>query len=879
MQIIKKSIGIDLGTTNSAAGVMNRSDTAVVIHQDPVSKGLTTPSCVWRDPKRGEFVVGRKAYRRIGMEPAPISSIKRLMGTSERVVASGQTMTPEEVSALILGELRSQIAGDVGALAQPGSEWRVDRAIVTKPAYFDEPQIAATRRAAEMAGLELLELLDEPVAAATYHCWANRKRDGVFMVYDLGGGTFDVSIVRFVDGEPAVLGTSGHNRLGGDDLDATIANHLIERLCADDWNMQLDRDDPDDWVRFAMVKLLAENVKKGLSTETDYLLRDGSLRDKDDRPVVIETVFERPEVEAIMLPIIERTIPYCDDAIGIATKRAGVRLRDIDEIVLAGGSTHIPLVRDVVRHHFCAGPRPQVMPSGEVRSERARCDEPSYGAVDTMVAGGAAVRAASIGGLTIQNEDESLTIVLKGTGASVDSEADIGGTVKAVGVDLDGAVVHMRSEVEENGFPQAFEDDAELDANGDFFFMDVPVQTEESTINFEVRDASGVTIGSFERDVKQDLRGGIGEGTQSTDVLAKSLGLEVERGGRTTVSELFPAMTALPARESFTFAHPGTSEVKFDLYQRRRLIHSITVKVPPETPRGKPIHLDVAIDKFRLMTVDGRIGEVGFDTVVEPPPERPMPTQGELTELEARYTSALEYPDVGVRMVAQAKWLKAFQACQAAIAGRDQATAVHEFEELEAIVYELEESERVLEPQKSVFDDLVKECLQLNQEAAKGAGVGAPHDEKETERAIAVQREAGDSAHDDGDQAAYTEAIRMLNGIRNHLLDLGGDGGGIVNPEQEARHLIKTVEHNLPIVLAVAAEQDRRDIRNDLNRMFDEIPGLLALVKVDPRSAAERASGMLQTLAGYARELGIIEAESGPTGRGSSGPGRPEEVA
>jgi molecular chaperone DnaK len=176
MQILSKPVGIDLGTTNSAVAVMDPTDTELIIHRDPNLKSETTPSCVWRNTKSGEIIVGRQAFRRIGTEPSPIRSIKRLMGRQTKVRLSNEDASPDQISAYILGEMRRQIETDVARFSGDSAQWIVDRAVITVPAYFDQPQVEATRRAGELANLEVLDLLHEPTAAACYHCWRSGQR-------------------------------------------------------------------------------------------------------------------------------------------------------------------------------------------------------------------------------------------------------------------------------------------------------------------------------------------------------------------------------------------------------------------------------------------------------------------------------------------------------------------------------------------------------------------------------------------------------------------------------------------------------------------------------------------------------------------------------
>ena len=244
---------------------------------------------------------------------------------------------------------------------------------MTVPAYFDQPQIDATREAAELAGLEVLGLLHEPTAAASYHCWRTATRDGTFLVYDLGGGTFDVSILRCTAGSFDVLGISGNTRLGGDDIDAALARRL-QAMLRKDWALDLAPEhDEEDRARFARLNAMAEGAKKALSEKHEYTLREnGVLVDKAGKPVYVETVLKRSELEEIAQPFIRRTFLHCHEAVARAEERAGISLADVDEVILAGGSTHMPLVRELVQRELCGDAG-----SGPRAGERAKCADRS----------------------------------------------------------------------------------------------------------------------------------------------------------------------------------------------------------------------------------------------------------------------------------------------------------------------------------------------------------------------------------------------------------------------------------------------------------------------------------------------------------------------
>jgi molecular chaperone DnaK len=229
MPILDRAVGIDLGTTNSEIAWLPPSERDVVIFADRFGR-RTVPSAVAWDEKASAFVVGHTARTKRGTAHPPVESIKRKMGQKTTVKIGTSDLTPEEVSAKILAELRDRMKETLARkplkAGQTTFEHPVARAVITVPAYFDAPQVEATRRAGELAGLEVIGILQEPTAAAIYHTWKRRLGDGNFLVYDLGGGTFDVSILRCVGGEYQVLAIDGDNFLGGDDFDRRYAERL-----------------------------------------------------------------------------------------------------------------------------------------------------------------------------------------------------------------------------------------------------------------------------------------------------------------------------------------------------------------------------------------------------------------------------------------------------------------------------------------------------------------------------------------------------------------------------------------------------------------------------------------------------------------------------
>ncbi|WP_067489633.1 Hsp70 family protein [Actinomadura hibisca] len=835
-QIVSKAVGIDLGTTNSAVAVMDPADTEIILHRDRVSKSPTTPSCVWRDPASGDLVVGRKALIRVGNPPEPVRSVKRLMGGTSTVDLSGAPMRPEEVSAAILGEMRRQIEEDVAGLATPDTTWAVDRAIVTVPAYFDQPQIDATRRAAEMAGIQVLDLLHEPTAAACYHCWQTKTRDGVFLVYDLGGGTFDVSVVRATSGVYEVLGISGNNRLGGDDIDIALARRLQEILVHEGWALELDpANDPEDALRFSQLRMLAEGVKKGLSQSTEYVLRDtGRLRDKLGNQVIIEAMFERSDLDEVARPLVERTIPYCHEALERAGRKAGITLADVDQVILAGGSTHMPLVRETVAAELCAG---------------ARCEEPLYDKVDTIVALGAAIRAAVVGGVTIQDAGGAVRVSFRGASATGSTRTHIGGTVESLtGADLTGGRVRLVT-------PDGDEDEADIGKSGAFAFTRVPLEPGgESHFSFEILDADDELVATVGRPIthSDDAERRL-PGPSNTAISTKAVLLEVSRGGKAFRRELVPALQELPTTAEFSFSHPGDTEtVLFPLYQQSKQIQVIKVPVPGTTPRGTPIRFDLHMDRHSFITVRGSVGDHAFEAAVELPPERELPSAAEVAELDRKLEESAGFLPPGERATFDIKRRMARKALSEALAAGDREQAVHEFEELEELLGRTDASAGALEPPKPEFDSLVADCLELNAWLGdNSADLGRPYDATEMGRAIEAQRVQGEKAHRAADQRSYGEAIRQLQGYLEHMVGLYRRAmpPSEQSDTQRAAASVGVGLREAAEVARLASGVGRADLRAEAERIAARFQELGTRLEHDPRGVSDKAAGLHHRLA------------------------------
>ena len=337
---MSKIIGIDLGTTNSCVAVYDGGEAKVITNPEGMR---TTPSVVAF--KNGDIIVGQKAKNQMVTNKDTISSIKRKMGTSEKVSANGKEYSPEEVSAMILGDLKKTAEAYLGET--------VTKAVITVPAYFNDAQRQATKNAGKIAGLEVERIINEPTAAALAYGLDKQDKNQTVLVYDLGGGTFDVSILELGDGVFEVKSTSGNNHLGGDDFDERVMDYIVS-----EFKKETSVDLTKDKMAMQRVKDAAEKAKKDLSGMTTTEISLPFISQGTDGPIHLNMSLTRAKFEDLISDLVESTT----EPVRKALKDANLSAKDIDKVLLVGGSTRIPCVQELVKKELGKEPSKEVNP-------------------------------------------------------------------------------------------------------------------------------------------------------------------------------------------------------------------------------------------------------------------------------------------------------------------------------------------------------------------------------------------------------------------------------------------------------------------------------------------------------------------------------------
>ena len=361
---MSKIIGIDLGTTNSCVAVLEGGEPKVIVTPEG---DRTTPSVVAF--KNGEELVGITAKRQAVTNPTnTISSIKRLMGTGEKVEAEGKKYTPEEISAKILMKLKKDAESYLGE--------KVTKAVITVPAYFNDAQRQATKNAGKIAGLEVERIINEPTAASLAYGLDKQDKNQTILVYDLGGGTFDVSILEIGDGLFEVKSTAGNNHLGGDDFDKIVMDYIVA-----EFKKEHGIDLSGDKMAMQRIKDAAEKAKKDLSGMSTTNINLPFISQTADGPVHLDMNLSKAKFEDLCRDLFDSTMEPVRKALSDAKLKAS----DIDEVLLVGGSTRIPYIQELVKKELGKEPNKSVNPDGVVAMGAAIQGGVLTGEVDDLV--------------------------------------------------------------------------------------------------------------------------------------------------------------------------------------------------------------------------------------------------------------------------------------------------------------------------------------------------------------------------------------------------------------------------------------------------------------------------------------------------------------
>ncbi|MBW3058600.1 molecular chaperone DnaK [Spiroplasma poulsonii] len=337
---MSKIIGIDLGTTNSCVAVMEGNEFKVL--ENPEGQ-RTTPSVV--SFKNEEIIVGDAAKRQAVTNPNTISSIKRKMGTSDKVHVNSKDYSPEQISAEILRYLKSYAEKKLGQ--------KVSKAVITVPAYFNDAQRQATKDAGKIAGLDVERIINEPTAAALAYGIDKVDKEQKVLVYDLGGGTFDVSILDLADGTFEVLSTAGDNHLGGDDFDDVIIKWMVE-----EFKKENGIDLKTDKMAMQRLKEEAEKAKKNLSSQLQTEIAAPFITARDGNPLHLNLTLTRAKFDEMTKSLVDRTVEPVRKALADAKLKAS----ELDQVLLVGGSTRIPAVQEVIKRELGKEPNRTINP-------------------------------------------------------------------------------------------------------------------------------------------------------------------------------------------------------------------------------------------------------------------------------------------------------------------------------------------------------------------------------------------------------------------------------------------------------------------------------------------------------------------------------------
>jgi molecular chaperone DnaK (HSP70) len=800
-------VGIDLGTTFSVIATPQLFEgkyfdvaRGITIIKDDFNQRLT-PSVVATD-RQGNLLVGRRAKARAGQQPEPIMFVKRHMGEDKPFPLGGQTLQPEDVSAEILRYLKEMAETQMGEA--------IEEAVITVPAYFTTGQKQKTKEAGEKAGLRVGEIVQEPVAAALAYCAEDGRDPLTIMTYDLGGGTFDVAILRKEGGVFDIKAFDGNRHLGGYDFDKKLADWIIGQIQKQGYQFDDDTTLPAYRMLFTKLLVLAETAKIQLSSrQIATLVEDTAHTDARGEPISFDLEITRDTFTGLIAADIEETMRLCRRAL----EKAGMTAANLDEIVMVGGSTRIPLVAERLEAEF--GKKPQL-------------SEP-----DLSVAIGAAIMARRlgrrVGPLTLGNLPETTTLLatqITGVLAATEQAPQVGGCV-AILMPADGSQPQRQT----------------VNENGGFIFPRVPLQPEAAnTFSLRLETAAGEEIVSHRFTIhhQADAPTQTVAGMQP-NVLARPISIMTKNGLQTVVAERtpLPYECRVPAQTA-----DQTGEVHIPVYEDTCQIGEIVVTGLPQTLEvGNRVDITLTLrDDFYI---DGRAhipaANVTAETTIQIPP---VVVKGidELRRLyqalEARKQEALAQADAGRAFEVAPQVNRVLATCRRLLyEERDPnlAKAQELLAEAETLLRQLRGWQP--EPPKEQFEQMRRE---IERELLPELQRRQPGSEYASQLPAIIQ--LAERALQEKSDAGWVDANKRLAALREHILTILAeeerkrkiqDGG---QPPREEPPDPRVIKLKLGMDLSqLRAEAERRGRLAELAADFDACDQ--ELKAIDPSSS------------------------------------------
>jgi molecular chaperone DnaK len=842
---IRKTVGIDLGTTNSVIALLDATDGALITGRDELGHAVF-PSVVGYRAEEGRAVAGPAALRLREEAGGTVSSVKRSMGLDRDFAVGPCRLTAPEVSARILRHLREVLARTLR-----DDRYLLDSAVITMPAYFNHDQIEATRRAGELAGFEVAELLHEPTAAAIYYGWALDHGDASYLVYDLGGGTFDVSVIRRRHGDYEVLGVCGDPFLGGDDFDRLLASWLLHHSSL---RAYAGRPEFQPGTRnFERLVHAAEQIKTELSAQERVARHVPDLLTADDgTKLALEAEVDRATFQRLIREKIDRTVECCQVALGRAREKAGVRLSDIDYVLLVGGSSKIPLVRETVRTAFC----------NPARAEHARSAEPLVHEPDLCVAYGAAIQAAAHG-VRFTDLPGDLELHVTSPPGAAETAYTLTGIVRGPGAAdvMNGGSVRVQ-------LPAAgVVEEAFFDERGTFA-QPVELQPDrENLLHLAVCDPAGADLAFVPFRVCHRPGGRrLGRGVLPAQLITKPLKIQIlDRARRPVKQTVAPVGASLPGTFACTCRTVDQSgRIVVPVYEENRLIKELLIEdIDPDLPLGSPVEVEFRVDVKHNIQVELTVqaggpanARVATAYIQAAATARP-PTRADVEEVGRTLDELLAGFSGGYRTRVQAQRQRLLRDLGEALAYGDEPKAVQRMAELRDLVEQLQANRgRALDPPWPRFAHLVKHCL--HEAAAVADRTGWARDEL-FEQVYAQERYA-EQAYEERNQILYAECFDNLGKLAGYLERLRHDAlprpwRGPVVPAEEAREEIERCRSCLESLVNDVRTGGRPELEARLGALARQAAALPERVAADPHAVIREARRLLTAAQRIGEEL------------------------